>query len=62
MKSKNLKLSAVAGLAVLALFVIPAHAAEKATVRTGYLTCDEAGGWGLILRVLAQCSLQVHVK
>jgi len=49
MKTKNLKLNAVAGLAVLAFFVIPAHAAEKATVKTGCLTCNEAGGWGLIL-------------
>jgi hypothetical protein len=49
MKIKNVMLSATIGLAVMALFVTPAHAAEKATVKTGYLTCDEAGGWGLIL-------------
>jgi hypothetical protein len=49
MTIKSLKLSAVAGLLVLSLFVVPARAAENATVKTGYLTCDEAGGWGLIL-------------
>jgi hypothetical protein len=49
MNSKNLKLSIVAAFAGLAFFAIPAYAAEKATVKTGYLTCDEAGGWGLIL-------------
>ena len=48
MQIKNL-MSAVAILAVLAWFVMPAQAVEKATVRTGYLTCNEAGGWGLIL-------------
>jgi Protein of unknown function (DUF992) len=48
MQIKNL-MSAVAILAVLAWFVMPAQAAEKATVKTGYLTCNEAGGWGLIL-------------
>src|SRR5262249_39280447 len=39
---------ALAGLLLSLSCAIPAHAAEKATVKTGYLTCHEAGGWGFI--------------
>jgi uncharacterized protein DUF992 len=61
MKSENLKLSAMAGLAFLALFVTPTHAAEKATVKTGYLTCDEPV-MGFDPRFITRSSLQVHVN
>jgi hypothetical protein len=47
--AKN-KLSGAIKLTILAsvLSVMPAHAA-KVTVKTGYLTCHEAGGWGFII-------------
>jgi hypothetical protein len=47
--AKN-KLSGAIKLAILAsvLSVMPARAA-KVTVKTGYLTCHEAGGWGFII-------------
>jgi Protein of unknown function (DUF992) len=48
-KSKNWTMIAAAGLLLFALSALPAHAAEKATVKTGYLTCHEAGGWGFII-------------
>ena len=40
---------AVTGLFLFALSAIPAHAAEKVTVKTGYLTCHEAAGWGFVI-------------
>jgi Protein of unknown function (DUF992) len=39
----------VAGLSLFALSATPAHAAEKVRVKTGYLTCHEAAGWGFII-------------
>jgi len=42
----------IAGVLALLLFAVaarPAHAADKMTVKTGYLTCHEAGGWGFII-------------
>jgi hypothetical protein len=40
-----------AAAAVLLLFAlaIPAHAQQKMTVKTGYLTCHVASGWGFII-------------
>jgi hypothetical protein len=40
---------AVAVLSLFCLSAIPAHAAEKVRVKMGYLTCDEAAGWGFII-------------
>jgi hypothetical protein len=40
---------AVAGLSLFCLSATPAHAAEKVTVKMGYLTCNEAAGWGFII-------------
>jgi Protein of unknown function (DUF992) len=48
-KNRNRMMVAVTGLFLFALSAIPAHAAEKVTVKTGYLTCDEAAGWGFII-------------
>jgi hypothetical protein len=47
--TKN-KLSGVIELTILVcvLSAVPARAA-KVTVKTGYLTCHEAGGWGFII-------------
>jgi Protein of unknown function (DUF992) len=47
--TKN-NLSAAIWVAILAsvLWAMPARAA-KVTVKTGYLTCHEAGGWGFII-------------
>lgn len=49
MKNKNWNMMAMAGLLLFALSAVPAHAAGKVTVKTGYLTCDEAAGWGFII-------------
>jgi hypothetical protein len=48
-KSKNWIMVAMAGLLMSVLSAMPAHAADKITVKTGYLTCHEAGGWGFII-------------
>ena len=48
MKKKNRIVAAMAVLSILTLSAMPARA-EKMTVKTGYLTCDEAGGWGFII-------------
>jgi len=42
------KLALVAACALLSCWSMPAHAEEKATIKTGYLTCHEAAGWGFI--------------
>jgi len=39
----------VPGILLSLLAVMPAYAVEKMTVKTGYLTCHEAGGWGFII-------------
>jgi hypothetical protein len=41
--------TAVAALTLFLFATLPAHAAEKMTVKTGYLTCHEASGWGFII-------------
>jgi Protein of unknown function (DUF992) len=42
--------AAVAALVLLASAAMPAHAQEKKiTVKTGYLTCHVASGWGFII-------------
>ena len=48
-KSKYSTMVAMAGLLFVSLAAMPAHAAGKYTIKTGYLTCDEAGGWGFII-------------
>jgi Protein of unknown function (DUF992) len=48
-KNRNRMMVPVTGLFLFALSAIPAHAAEKVTVKTGYLTCHEAAGWGFII-------------
>jgi hypothetical protein len=40
---------ALAVLLISAVVTLPAYAAEKMTVKTGYLTCHEAAGWGFII-------------
>jgi len=49
MKSRTLTTAAVAALALIAAMAIPAHAQQKMTVKTGYLTCHVASGWGFII-------------
>jgi hypothetical protein len=49
MRSRTLTTAALAGLALLALTAIPAHAQQKMTVKTGYLTCHVASGWGFVI-------------
>jgi hypothetical protein len=49
MKHKSWLMVAVLGLWLSNLAVMPAYAAENITVKTGYLTCHEAGGWGFII-------------
>jgi hypothetical protein len=48
---KSISRMIAAGTAFLFLTVaaVPSHAAENMTVKTGYLTCHEAGGWGFII-------------
>jgi len=48
-KNKSWTIVAVAALVVSTLAAMPARAAENITVKTGYLTCHEAGGWGFII-------------
>src|SRR5271165_6778753 len=42
---------AIAATSILFLIVwsLPAHAEGKYTVKTGYLTCHEASGWGFVI-------------
>ncbi len=49
MKNKTGMVSAIVVMALLGLAAVPAHAEEKMTVKTGYLTCHEASGWGFII-------------
>jgi Protein of unknown function (DUF992) len=49
MKNKTCTMIVVAGLLLGALVAIPAHGADKMTVKTGYLTCHVASGWGFII-------------
>jgi hypothetical protein len=55
MNHRNLTLAAFV-LALLALAAAPALAAGKMTVKTGYLTCHVASGWGFIIG----SSRQIH--
>jgi Protein of unknown function (DUF992) len=48
MKTPRLIIAAVAGLMLL-LVAAPLRAADNIKVKTGYLTCQEAGGWGFII-------------
>jgi uncharacterized protein DUF992 len=48
-KNRNWIMVATAGLLLLAASAIPAQAAEKMTIKTGYLTCHESAGWGFIV-------------
>lgn len=41
-------MSAVGALLLFTLAAIPAHA-DNVSVKTGYLTCHEAAGWGFII-------------
>lgn len=49
MKNKPWTMIVAAGLLLSTLAAMPAHAAEKIRVKTGYLTCHEAAGWGFII-------------
>ncbi len=49
MRHKGSRIIAEAGLLLFNLAVLPAHAADNMTVKTGYLTCHEAGGWGFVI-------------
>jgi Protein of unknown function (DUF992) len=48
MKLKTCLMSAIVVVAFLIKAAIPAYAADM-TVKTGYLTCHEASGWGFII-------------
>jgi Protein of unknown function (DUF992) len=39
---------AATGILFICVWSLPAHAQGKYTVKTGYLTCHEASGWGFI--------------
>jgi hypothetical protein len=47
-KNKNWMTLAIGALLLLTVSAIPSYAADV-TVKTGYLTCHEAGGWGFII-------------
>src|ERR1035441_10349569 len=52
MKNKTGMASAISAIVVMVLLglaAMPAHAEDKMTVKTGYLTCHEASGWGFII-------------
>jgi uncharacterized protein DUF992 len=49
MKTSSLITTAVMALTLLILAAAPAHAQNKMTVKTGYLTCHVASGWGFII-------------
>jgi len=50
MKFKTSALAALAALVLVGWSIVPAHAEEgSVTVKTGYLTCHEAAGWGFII-------------
>jgi uncharacterized protein DUF992 len=48
-KHRSRIIAAVAALLFLTMAVIPARSADNLTVKTGYLTCHEAGGWGFVI-------------
>ena len=49
-KNKSRMIVAVAALLFLTVTAIPAKAADNnITVKTGYLTCHEAAGWGFVI-------------
>jgi Protein of unknown function (DUF992) len=48
-KNKNWTMLMTGALLLLTLSAIPGYAADHLTVKTGYLTCHEAGGWGFII-------------
>ena len=48
MRKPGMIIAAAVGLLLL-LAGGPAHAADKMTVKTGYITCHEASGWGFII-------------
>ncbi len=49
MKFKTSALAALAALILVGWSIVPARAEENVTVKTGYLTCHEAAGWGFII-------------
>jgi hypothetical protein len=46
---KSRTIAAATALLFLTLAAIPAYAADNITVKTGYVTCHEAAGWGFII-------------
>src|SRR3984957_3513475 len=48
MKNRNWIASAVMSIALIGLAAMPVRAADM-KVKTGYLTCHEASGWGFII-------------
>ncbi len=49
MKIQNWTTLVAGAVLLLTLSAIPGYAADHVTVKTGYLTCHEAGGWGFII-------------
>ena len=49
MKNKKWTMLMTGALLLSTLSAIPGYAADHLTVKTGYLTCHEAGGWGFII-------------
>jgi Protein of unknown function (DUF992) len=52
MKTKNLHVIMITVAVIPLTYLLapaPAQAAQKIIVKTGYLTCQEAGGWGFII-------------
>jgi hypothetical protein len=48
-KTQNWTTLVAGALLLSTLSAIPGYAADHVTVKTGYLTCHEAGGWGFII-------------
>lgn len=49
MRHKSWLMAAVAALMLFAVAAKPAHAQNKMTIKTGYLTCHVSSGWGFII-------------
>ncbi len=49
MRYKPWIMAAVTALTLSAVAAMPAHAQKRMTIKTGYLTCHVASGWGFII-------------
>jgi hypothetical protein len=49
MKNKTWTVAVIAGFLLCTMAAMPAQAQQKMTIKTGYLTCHVAAGWGFII-------------